>query len=139
MFTLNKRGKGGRYSYCKDCHNRRGRDRYKGVEGQLLAKADKLKKYWPHLTRWEAVKEYDALFQAQNGLCAVCGNPETEKDSKYNKTKDLNVDHDHVTNNVRGLLCGCCNRGLGQLKDNPVICEKAAEYLKRPQKSSKVK
>lgn len=68
MFTINKRGRGGRYSYCKDCHNLRGRNRYNGVEGQLLAKANRVKKYWPHLTRWEALKEYDALFQAQNGL-----------------------------------------------------------------------
>lgn len=43
--------------------------------------------------------------------------------------KDLHVDHDHNWNEVRGLLCGSCNRGIGLLQENPQHLYKAAKYL----------
>jgi hypothetical protein len=39
------------------------------------------------------------------------------------------VDHDHVTAAVRGVLCGGCNTGMGQLRDNPWVLRRAIEYL----------
>ena len=30
---------------------------------------------------------------------------------------------------LRGLLCNNCNRGIGHLKDSPMIIEKALKYL----------
>ena len=41
----------------------------------------------------------------------------------------LNVDHCHITNKVRGLLCHDCNRALGLLKDNTSILSSAINYL----------
>ena len=41
------------------------------------------------------------------------------------------IDHCHKTNKVRGLLCGPCNKLLGDAKDNPAILQAAAQYLKR--------
>lgn len=41
----------------------------------------------------------------------------------------LNVDHDHKTRNVRGLLCHNCNRALGLLKDNINSLKSAISYL----------
>lgn len=51
-----------------------------------------------------SLEEYDALLAAQGGGCAICGNPP--------KTRRLDVDHDHRTGKVRGLLCHRCNRAL---------------------------
>ena len=48
--------------------------------------------------------EYARLLAAQGGGCAICGNPP--------KTRRLDVDHDHRTGKVRGLLCHRCNRAL---------------------------
>lgn len=48
------------------------------------------------------VADYDAMFKAQNGVCAVCGRPP--------KTRRFAVDHNHSTHKVRGLLCSYCNR-----------------------------
>jgi hypothetical protein len=48
--------------------------------------------------------DYEALLAAQGGGCAICGNPP--------KTRRLDVDHDHKTGKVRGLLCHRCNRAL---------------------------
>ena len=41
------------------------------------------------------------------------------------------IDHDHVTNQVRGFLCNDCNLLLGRAKDSVEILEKAIAYLER--------
>ena len=47
------------------------------------------------------------MYNNQNGCCAVCGKHQSE----FKRIFD--VDHDHVTGKVRGLLCRSCNTGLG--------------------------
>lgn len=56
-----------------------------------------------------SVDRYDAMLAAQGGTCAICGKPP--------KQKRLAVDHDHVTGEVRGLLCGPCNTMLGRMEE----------------------
>lgn len=46
-------------------------------------------------------------------------------------TNVLHVDHDHQTMEVRGLLCGSCNRALGLLKDDKETLIRLATYLER--------
>ena len=66
-----------------------------------------------------------AILDAQNGGCAICG-------YKFGqKTGDMKVDHDHSTGAVRGLLCDLCNRGLGMFRDNQDNLTKAISYLAR--------
>jgi hypothetical protein len=67
------------------------------------------------------VAEYEALLLAQNGVCAIC---ETKPDGE-----PLGVDHDHVTREVRGLLCRGCNAGLGNYKDHLRRIRRATLYL----------
>jgi hypothetical protein len=57
---------------------------------------------------------------SQGGVCAICrdGKPE-------------HIDHDHETGQVRGVLCGPCNMGLGLFKDEPARLEAASTYLQR--------
>ena len=50
--------------------------------------------------------------------CVICGDE-----------GKLVVDHDHVTGQVRGMLCNHCNRGLGHFRDDPTLLEFAAQYL----------
>jgi hypothetical protein len=39
------------------------------------------------------------------------------------------IDHDHVTGQVRGLLCNNCNRGIGYFGDDPQVMTAAARYV----------
>lgn len=66
--------------------------------------------------------EYLTLLEAQGGTCAIC------RDSEQRRA--LAVDHDHVTGQVRGLLCDRCNPMLGYARDSIPVLEAAIKYLK---------
>ena len=71
--------------------------------------------------------QYDSLFEFQNGLCLICGKPETR--FRNGRVTRLAVDHCHDTNKVRGLLCSACNSGIAHLQHSPEVLRKAIEYL----------
>lgn len=62
--------------------------------------------------------EYIKIKQDQDNRCAICGD----------KTK-LVVDHCHVTDQVRGMLCSKCNTGIGLLKNSSEILIRASNYV----------
>jgi hypothetical protein len=66
--------------------------------------------------------QYERLLEQQGGVCAICGRPPRSRPV-------LDVDHDHLTGVVRGLLCGNCNRAVGLLDDNPELFDKARAYI----------
>lgn len=76
-----------------------------------------------------SVEEYELLLEAQGGVCAICGRPETAVNQWGPLV--LAVDHDHITGVIRGLLCHRCNRGLGYFHDNPEYLIEAAHYVER--------
>ncbi|MFJ8153985.1 endonuclease domain-containing protein [Streptomyces sp. NPDC094468] len=63
--------------------------------------------------------EYEAMFAAQGGVCAMCGHPCTTG-------RRLAVDHCHVSGRVRGLLCVKCNQDLGSYE---AVRSAATQYL----------
>lgn len=63
--------------------------------------------------------DYDALFEAQNGVCAICKKP----------AKELYVDHSHETGAIRGLLCPGCNTFLGVWETREHVMSEVIEYL----------
>ncbi len=110
-FPRNKRKADGRHTYCKECHNARGRETLNRLYGGT-------RHY--HLTRRYGVGAADvaAMIAAQGGMCAIC----LERPAEH-------VDHDHYNGEVRGVLCFNCNGGLGQFRDRPDILDRAITYL----------
>ena len=64
------------------------------------------------------------MLAAQGGCCAICGTSDT------GKRKAFAVDHNHDTGKIRGLLCSNCNTGIGNLRDNVELLERAIDYLR---------
>jgi hypothetical protein len=74
-----------------------------------------------------SLEGYNILIKNQKGLCAICKSFGTRR---KNGEIRLGVDHDHITSAIRGLLCDRCNFMLGSAKDDPVILEAGASYLR---------
>jgi hypothetical protein len=64
--------------------------------------------------------DVDELIRQQGGLCAVC----REREAKQ-------VDHDHRTGEIRGIVCLHCNAAMGAFHDDPDLIRRAIEYVKR--------
>lgn len=64
-----------------------------------------------------------SLLEAQGGACAIC------RRLPLVGAKQFNIDHDHKTNRIRGILCGYCNPALGGFQDDPDILKQAIRYL----------
>jgi hypothetical protein len=77
-----------------------------------------------------SVAEYETKLREQGGVCAICGEREAVK-HQNGQVRRLAIDHNHQTGNTRDLLCSRCNTTLGKFNDNPVLFEKAAQYLRK--------
>lgn len=79
---------------------------------------------WVLRTKYNlSLDAYFALFERQNGKCAICLS-DIERMSHH-----THVDHCHITGKVRGILCRHCNRGLGAFQDNEASLRNAINYL----------
>lgn len=132
------------YTYkCKECRNAANRKYYQDHPEKRKEKNDKKKEYRKlyyadeeHKFKYRVkyiekkfginYEEYDRMMEEQEGVCAICGCPETKENAKY-----LAVDHDHNTGKIRGLLCNNCNRALGLLKDDVLVLQNAINYLNK--------
>lgn len=73
------------------------------------------------------VKQYglspeDYRFLLGDGHCPICGR----------KMRKVNVDHDHKTGRVRGLVCGTCNKRVLTSINQPDQAENLLTYLAAP-------
>lgn len=68
--------------------------------------------------------DYRKMWEEQEGKCYTC-------QQECPSGRNLAVDHNHTTGEVRGLLCADCNRAIGLFKDDPARLRRAADYLER--------
>jgi hypothetical protein len=72
-----------------------------------------------------SISDYENMIRTQGGRCALCGGLFSIEN------RNPCIDHDHKTGIVRGILHNKCNRALGLLRDDPLMCDLAASYLRR--------
>lgn len=108
----------GLQSYCKDCSMAYEKQRYPAGTPKPGKRARELRQKYD-LTE----AEYSAMFERQGGRCLIC-------DVKKGR---LDVDHDHETGQVRGLLCHRCNTAIGLFGDDPNRMIVAAAYVLQTQ------
>lgn len=77
------------------------------------------------------IDDYQKILGDQKNSCAICKEPIRLQSTPHGTKGKFDIDHCHVTGQVRGLLCKRCNKGLGAFKDSAERVLAAVEYLKR--------
>lgn len=95
--------------------------RRKQLEAKLQKRDSYLKRYYGM-----SLQDYKIMLDKQDGKCYICQRNAEEF------TKNLCVDHDHKTGEVRGLLCNYCNKYLVGRHRDPKIIYRIYEYLSQP-------
>ena len=96
-------------------------EKVRGWEKKYSKQNPNVHRAWQLLRKFGmTIDEYDKLFEVQKGVCAICFGLEPVPG------KRLAVDHNHRTNEIRGLLCSSCNRKLGWYE---VLKESIHKYL----------
>jgi hypothetical protein len=139
-FYKETKKKNGRRSRCKECELLAD-TRYKDdPEGQRLRVQKWRERQGGNLRycyrSWSlkrhyglTLDDYDNMLQEQQGLCYLCGLPETALKATKDGVKNLAVDHCHKTGKVRKLLCTKCNTAIGLLNDDIGLVKRLAQYL----------
>lgn len=111
-FGIRRTNKDGRHTYCKECVCEKHKERYN-------KKYKHSKKFYVIEKKYGLSKQsYLDTLEQQKYKCAIC-----------KETLSLCVDHNHIDNKIRGLLCNDCNIGIGRFKDNPQFLLNAVDYL----------
>jgi hypothetical protein len=123
------------HKYCPVCKTaksrtefNKNRSRYDGISSlckpcQSVSISRCPSRYYVKHTENFRLNDYEKMLELQEGKCAICNNPPN--------TERLAVDHCHITNKIRGLLCKSCNIGIGWLKDSATNARNAWLYLER--------
>lgn len=135
QFYRNARKKDGLSSDCRDCllaysrsENAKAARQKRDKELPAQRKSDRTRRgHWGQ--RYGiSTDEYWRMNADQCGLCAICGTQETGR-SNNGGVRLLAVDHCHKTGKIRGLLCGKCNRIIGELGDDMSLFRRFVTYL----------
>lgn len=123
-----------RVNWCRPCRNAYNRAWKKAHPqvGRRYESSREQRRRWKYKSRYGITpEEYDHLLSEQGGVCLVCGEPERAATTRKDGTPVLLcVDHDHVTGEVRGLLCRTCNLMIGHARDRPELLATAERYLR---------
>ena len=129
-FPKAKNRKDGFYNFCRKCNAQLYAQRNADNPGKFKAISKEYRRTHPDSMRKSDLKRnygmtienYNQMFVNQNGACLICGKSSLT-------SKHLNIDHNHQTGKVRGLLCQFCNTGLGNFKDDKSLLMRAFKYL----------
>ena len=133
LFYKHSRGGGDGYAYaCKKCSNNYVTNYRKDLEYRQSA-AVRTKKYRElnkeGIREQAYFKKYGIthtqkieIWERQDKKCKICG-------ESIDAIEKAHLDHSHITNKIRGVLCIKCNTVLGLVNDDIHILKMAIEYL----------
>lgn len=118
----------------RDAHRQKRRDEHRQYKKDNRERIRRQKREW--YQRWKLknlrsaiLKRYgvdldwwDSKLIQQSGGCGICG-------VKINGSRNLSIDHNHVSGKTRGILCNRCNHVIGFI-ESPLFL-KARLYLER--------
>ncbi len=144
-FYTDKKARDGRRPECKACNLERRAAKYRANPRPAIERALRWQRENPdrvraNMARFTAsghrkisnrksrlkrkygitLEQFEAMLAAQGGGCAICGKPGAD-----------NVDHDHDTGRVRGILCFNCNVAIGHVANDEDRLAAAMAYLAR--------
>lgn len=142
-FVKDKHTKSGFTSTCKECRRQwcykwakanpekvkeanlknkpKRKEFYDSEEGKLCSRKAHLKREYGI-----TLQEYNRMSELQGHVCMICGKGEMNY-----KNKVLCVDHNHETGQIRGLLCGLCNSGLGKFLESKQLLLNTIKYIEK--------
>ena len=103
---------GGRNTICKACRKRPVKYDPKRYRNNILKNRYGITE-----------QQYNEIWELQGKKCAACLAAET-------KGNGWNLDHDHVTKKVRGILCHHCNMTIGNSKEEERRLRGCIQYLR---------
>lgn len=137
-FSKNPNTKDGKASWCRTCfgewHSEYEKKRRRDPKTRSIILARDKKWNGTKTPRMNAnyklkqkygisLEEKEAILRSQNNVCRGCGSPDPKS------KKGWNLDHDHKTGEIRGVLCRPCNLILGFAKDSSKHLEGLIDYL----------
>ncbi len=76
------------------------------------------------------IEHYEIWYRSKDGNHMRYANSCKPSRKKHGLKRTLfNVDHDHKTNKVRGIICTYCNNMIARSRDNPKILRNGAKWL----------
>lgn len=155
-YYKDKTGACGFESRCKDCRQEERRSRWAENKGghrdkhearmqEPVRRSQTLEYLFEYRLRTSfniTPDQYEWLLTQQNGVCALCFEPERKihHKSKTGEISRLAVDHDHRCCSesakscgkcIRGLLCNSCNTVMGKIEEKPALAKRFADYVDR--------
>ena len=128
-FTRRRISKGGINLYksiCRECNRINNQIKRNTPEGKIKIRKIKLKRDYGI-----TLEQFNQMLIYQDYKCAICGNPEITIHNNSKKIQNLAVDHNHITNKIRGLLCKKCNLLIANADENIFILQNAINYINK--------
>lgn len=108
--------KSGYLNFCKRCENQK----------CYVKRTSEYQRNWQLKVKFGiTIDDYNKMLESQDYKCGICERHMTE----FNK--NLGVDHNHKTGDIRGLLCQFCNTGLGLFREDLNLIKKVCNYIER--------